>query len=114
MAVAAAAPAPAPAGMTWVPSGSVLPVWMTLVAGGICASPVTGIPRAAATAAAEVGRSAGSLERLCSTTRRRSPGTVSGSGGGGSLTWARAVATAEPESNGLRPVSISCVMIPRA
>ena len=104
---------PVGASMTWVPSGSVSPVWTTLVAGGICARPVTGIPRQqhGCRGGGPVGRV---LARLWSTIRRRSDGTQSGSGGGGSLTCARAVATAEPESKGLRPVSISWVMMPSA
>ena len=67
----------------------------------------SGLPRASAIAAALDGRSAGSLARAASITSRTPVGMVTGSGGGAWLTWARAVATAVPESKGRLPVSIS-------
>ncbi|HNV10752.1 MAG TPA: hypothetical protein PKN27_05415 [Propionibacteriaceae bacterium] len=43
----------------------------------------------------------------------RSAGVPAGSGGGGSFTWASAVAIGVPLSNGLDAVSISWARMPR-
>ena len=73
----------------------------------------TDTPVASATASAWAGRSVADLARQASMISRRSSGTVAGSSGRGSVTWAMAVATGDPMSNGLRPVTISCATIPR-